>query len=162
MDQSFLNWLHQSALSQATRDSRWLFGALESAHFLGLTLLVGAMALVDLRLMGVIKHGSGRATLKFTHLAVIGLLLIILSGIGLFSSEPAAYWGNPLFRIKMALVLLAFLNIVWFEMRERRLVADLADGGSPVVSARFVGLLSLTLWLVIIVIGRFLPVKGGN
>lgn len=157
-----LSWIYNSPLGSASREAQWLFATWESMHFIGLSLLIGAMLIVDLRLMGIIKLGGGRATLNFTHVAAFGFCMILISGIGCFSSNPVQYLESPLFRIKMVCVLIGGLNVLLFEFTERKRVVALADGEGTTVATKAIAGFSLALWFVIIGLGRFLPVAGGN
>ena len=159
-DTSFLKPLHDSAFSDAIRHSAWMFPALETIHFFGLCLLVGALMLVDLRLMGVLQAGSVKAVLRFTHLAIAGFAVNLLSGIGFFVSNPENYAQNPLFWAKMILVLIAGFNVFWFEVAERQAILALPDSATLPVRTRAIATLSVVLWLGVIVLGRFLPLLG--
>jgi hypothetical protein len=141
------------------RKVMWLFPASETVHFIGLTLLFGALMVVDLRLIGVITLPI-RAALKFTHLAMAGFALNVISGIGCFASNPVNYYENPSFRWKMLLILLAGLNLAWFELVERRKVLSLPEGAATPLDTRVVAGISLLLWTGVIILGRFLPVTA--
>jgi hypothetical protein len=156
---AILDAIHDTWLGETIRDSAFLFPTLEAVHFFGLCLLLGAMLLVDLRLVGFVR-GPARPMLTFTRLAIAGFAINLLSGIGFFVSNPANYAGNPLFWIKMGLVLLAGLNVAWFELIERGRILALPEGADTPKRAKLVGALSLALWFSVIVLGRFLPVLG--
>jgi hypothetical protein len=159
-DTSFLKPLHDTAIADTIRHSAWIFPALETSHFIGLSLLVGAMVLVDLRLIGFLNTGSVKDVLRFTHLAIAGFAINLLSGIGFFVSNPENYAQNPLFWAKMTLVLLAGLNVAWFEWAERQPLLALPDSAPLPARTRTVAGLSLALWIGIIVLGRLLPLLG--
>ena len=159
-DTSFLRPIHDSAIAETIRFSPWIFPALETSHFIGLCLLVGAMILVDLRLLGVLHKGSVKSVLRFTHLAIAGFAINLLSGIGFFISNPENYAQNPLFWAKMSLVLLAGLNVLWFELAERQPLLAMPDSAVLPARTRVVAGLSLALWCGIIVLGRLLPLLG--
>jgi hypothetical protein len=118
------------------------------------------MILVDLRLLGVLHKGSVKSVLRFTHLAMAGFAINLLSGIGFFISNPENYAQNPLFWAKMTLVLLAGLNVLWFELAERQPLLALPDSAMLPARTRIVAGLSLALWCGIIVLGRLLPLLG--
>ncbi len=159
IDPAILDAIKNLWLGEAIRDSAWLFPTLETFHFIGLCLLLGSMLLVDLRLTGIVK-GPVRPMLLYTRLAIAGFVINLLSGIGFFVSNPANYAANPLFWIKMGLVMLAGLNVAWFELVERREILALAEGAATPARAKFVAGLSLITWFAVIVLGRFLPVLG--
>lgn len=152
--------IHDSWLGQTTRDVTWLFSTFETIHFVGLCILMGALLVVDLRLLGFMRRIPIAAALAYTHWAVFGFVLNLLSGIGFISSNPANYFDNPAFQVKMALVAVAGLNVLWFETVERRKVLAMAPEANPGADTKLVAALSLTLWVAIIVLGRVLPQFG--
>jgi hypothetical protein len=152
--------IRASWIGQTVRDIPWMFGFLEFTHFVGLCVLFGSLLLVDLRLMGVLKIGNLRSVLKFTNWAIAGFAINLLSGIGFFFSNPVNYYQNPLFRAKMLFVLLAGLNVLYFELVERKKIEHLTAGEAPAMDTRIVAGLSLFLWTVVIILGRFLPTLG--
>ena len=68
--------------------------------------------------------------------------------------------NSPTFQIKMVLLVAAMINVVWFEVAERRKVEVLGDGAVPDAGAKIGAALSLILWLAILVCGRWLPVTA--
>ncbi len=160
METQILDWMAQTPLAHAVRNISWLFAVCETVHFFGLSVLFGALLLVDLRLVGLWKLGSGRAAIAFTYVAMIGFALNLISGLGCFSNNPASYWANPIFKLKMGLIVLAGLNLLWFELYEKRKIALLATGDATDLETRIVASLSLLLWVLVIIAGRFLPVTA--
>lgn len=160
LDPQLLQAIHDSGLGRTVRDISWMFAALETAHFMGLCLLIGAMTLVDLRLLGVLRGGRLSAVLGYTHVAVLGFAINLASGVGFFASNPGNYDQNPLFWAKMSLVALAGCNVGWFELVERRKLLALPDGAAAGPDTRVVAALSLLLWASIIILGRLLPLLG--
>ena len=152
--------IRASWIGQEVRNIPWMFGFLEFTHFVGLCILFGSLLLVDLRLIGVLKIGNLRSVLKFTNWAIAGFVINLLSGLGFFCSNPVNYYENPLFRAKMLFVLLAGLNVLYFEVVERKKVEHLEAGEVPALDTRIVAGLSLALWTGVIILGRFLPVLG--
>jgi hypothetical protein len=157
-----LLWFYGTWLGHVTREVSWLFAFFESVHFIGLCILMGALLLVDLRLIGFFKNVPIRSVLQFTHLAVLGFLINATSGLGFFCSDPFNYWHNPAFKLKMALVLIAGLNVAWFELAERHKVLALAPQADTDGLTKLVAVLSLCLWTAILLLGRLLPSFGIN
>jgi hypothetical protein len=157
-----LNWLQASWLGEITRDVVWLFAFFETIHFIGLCILMGAMLLVDLRLLGVLRLGSIRSVLSFTHVAIFGFALNVISGLGFLASAPNVYIDNPIFQAKIILIIVAGLNVLWFEVVERRKILALVEGVDTGADTKLVAGLSLVLWTVIIVLGRFLPTMSAT
>ena len=111
---AILTAIGESWLGRTMHELTWLFGVLETVHFIGLCLLMGAMLLVDLRLLGLMRQAPLRSVLRLLPLAIAGFLANLVSGLGFFASSPEAYWSNPALKLKMVLVLLAGLNALYF------------------------------------------------
>ncbi len=155
-----MNGLEHSWLGDMMRQVSWLFAMCETLHFIGLCTLMGALLIVDLRLIGVITKGTIKSTLNFTYLAMFGFALNLISGIGCFASNPTNYYENPLFRWKMLAILIAGLNLAFFELVERKKLLALPEGAALPLESKISGALSLVLWTAVIILGRFLPVTA--
>ena len=57
----------------------------------------------------------------------------------------------------MGLVLIAGLNAMWFYFGEHKELSQLADGEDADFRAKVIGALSLLIWVVVIILGRFMP-----
>src|SRR5215831_20671799 len=122
-----LHWIRDTSLGVAVRQSRWMFATGETLHFLGLSLLVGGILIVDLRLLGFLRHISMRSALSFLPFAIIGFVINLLTGILFFTADPMMYWPNPAFRLKMFLILLAGINALIFTLFKHRQALALGD-----------------------------------
>lgn len=150
-------WLQDSAPAVAIAESDWMFQALETLHVLALTLVVGTIAMVDLRLLGLFARDRlvsdmSKQALPWTWVAFGAALL---SGALLFVSKAVAYYGNWPFRIKMLLLALAGLNMLYFHFNAYRGVAGWDRGTAP-ASARVAGILSLLFWVSVVTLGRWI------
>ena len=156
-EHAILAWFEHSRLGVATRDVPWLFPTFETLHFVGLCTLIGAMLIVDLRLLGRFRDVAPAAVLNLTHLAAAGLAINLVSGIGFFTSDPFNYWSNPAFQLKALLLIFALANVALFEVGARKQILALGVGRDTPLVAKVIGGASLTLWLAILVLGRLLP-----
>ena len=152
-----LQWIKDMPVGAAVRQSRWMFATGETLHFFGLCLLVGAMLIVDLRLLGYIRIVPMRAALAFLPFAIVGFVINLLTGIEFFMADPFMYWPNPAFRMKMVLILLAGLNAILFTVMEYRHALTLGSGENVSALGRISAGLSLGLWLGVLLLGRLLP-----
>lgn len=156
----FLTPLYDSPLGVWSREIKGVFSICETVHFIGLCILFGAVMVFDLRILGVIKQGTIKSALNYTHLAAFGFALNAASGLVLLSNKPSNYLTNPAFLLKMGFLLLALLNVAWFEVVERKRCLALVDGAEAEVGAKAAAVLSLLLWVAVIVLGRWLPVTS--
>jgi len=148
--------LYDSAVGTSIRESDLVFDIIESAHVLGISLLAGTVAIVDLRLLGRVlkKDEISDVLTQMLPLTWAGFALMVTSGSLLFWSEASKMYFNPMFRLKLVLLALAGLNPLVFHTTIYRNVAAW-DSATPVPArARTAAIISLTLWTAIIVCGR--------
>jgi len=153
-----LKSIENTSIASSIRESLFLFPGLEAIHVVGLALVFGMIAVIDLRLLGLAsRHRRFRNVasdaLKWTWLA-FGITLV--SGALMFSTNAVVYFHNPIFRAKMILLLLAGLNMAIFELTTGR-SADRWDAApSAPMAGRAAAVLSLVLWVSIIFLGRWI------
>lgn len=152
-----VEWMQGSWIGVAGRDVYWVFPAAEIVHFFGLCLFMGAMLIVDLRLLGFARKLPLHGTLNLIPIALLGLLLNFLSAIVFLSAYPENYWPSLAFRLKLLAIFLGCLNALWFKLKEAPRLAAVAEQGDVDARAKAVAVLSLGIWVIVIVLGRFLP-----
>ena len=105
----FCQWLDQTAVGSTIRQSLWLFPAIETVHLLGMAALVGTISVLDLCLLGwaMPQRRISEVTARLLPWAWLGFVVQVITGVLLFSSEAVKIYGNPAFRLKMLLLLLA-------------------------------------------------------
>ena len=152
-----IHWLNETPLSIYLRESELAFPLTEAIHLLGLAISVGTILWVDLRLMGLCMRGERVSDVvgRLERWAMAGFVVMFISGLLLFIGKPENYYSTTAFRIKMLLLPLAALNVVFFHKRVYTSVAQWDLAAVAPWQGRFVGLVSATLWVVIIVLGRW-------
>ena len=154
----FLASLESSHLASQIRDSLYLFPFIESFHVMGLTMVFGTIAIIDLRLLGVASTRRpftriASDVLKWTWAA---FALTVTTGLLMFITNAGVYYHNSYFRSKMAMLALSGINMLIFELTAGRSVHRWdKDEAAPAV-ARAVAALSLVLWISIIFLGRWI------
>jgi len=156
-----LGALEASALGQAMRQWLWLYPAVEIAHLLGIALLFGSIAVLDLRLLGVWQRVPVKAlAAQVLPWSAAAFLLIVPSGFLMFVAHASEFIASPVFVLKMCLIMAAGVNAAVFHAVTFPSVAvwDSAEMGklSPPPSARLAGALSLAIWACVIACGRLL------
>jgi hypothetical protein len=149
-------WLYASSFATAIRESQYGFPIIESAHVMGITLLAGTVAIVDLRLLGLVMKSEPVSDVLDQILPITwcGFAVMFISGSLLVFSKAEEYYWNPIFRIKLVLLLLAGLNPLIFHSTVYRNVATWSESRVTPARAKLAGAFSLTLWSTIIVAGR--------
>jgi hypothetical protein len=142
-------WLDHSALSNVVRESTWAFAALEVIHLFGLTLLLGSISVLDLRLLGggLRDQTISEIALDTTPWTMIGLGTATITGLILAVSEANRLYDSGPFMIKMALFVLAVVFTFTFQ---RRLTRSEPSAGAALRG----GIISLLLWFGVGFAGR--------
>ena len=150
-----------SQLSQWVQATYWLWPVLEIFHFFGLSLLMGGLILVDLRMMGFFSAISLQGIKKLLPVVILGFLMNLVTGIFFIYGDPSRYAINIGFQIKMVLVFLAGCNagIYHFKIETYLLDLDSSTRRTPLV-VKLVGFTSLSLWTGVLLLGRLIPYVG--
>ena len=152
-----LGWLESTPLALAMRSSLWLYPIVEIFHIVGFTLLVGTVAMFDMRLLGWSRFlpvtGLARHLLPWS---VASLLLIVPAGLLMFAAHPHEFLDNRVFLLKLRLIGTAGLNAVAFHFGIYRSVTAWDKGVLVPLPARLHATASLAIWVAVISCGRLL------
>ena len=91
-------------------ETPWMWPTCETLHFVGLSLLLGVVLLVDLRVLGVMRGVSFASLHRLLPWAAFGFGVNVITGLLFFVGIPGQYIDNKAFYWKIALVMLAGLN----------------------------------------------------
>jgi len=152
-----LAYLHETGLATGIRESS-AFPWIESVHVIAIATVVGTIAIVDLRLVGLAAHKRSvqkllAELLPFTWWA---FATAVSTGALLFISNAPSYAQNRPFQLKLAMIALAGINMALFNVFTRRTVHLWDELASPPALAKIAGLSSLTLWTAVICFGRWI------
>ena len=155
---SFCTWLENTDLGMFISGSTWAFPTFESIHVFFLVIVVGTVAIVDLRLLGLASRDRSVSQLSNDVLPVTwgAFLGALITGSLLFSSRASHYLYNTQFRFKMICMALAGLNMLIFHFMTYRGVAGWDDAVTTPRSARIAGALSLLFWICVVIFGRWI------
>jgi hypothetical protein len=144
-------------LAMAMRQSLWLYPIVEIIHILGFVLLVGSVAMFDLRVLGLSKAIPVTALARHILPWTLGAtLLIVPSGLLMFIAHASDFISNTAFIAKMTLLSFAACNALWFHMGPYQGVARWQTGSGAPLAAKASAALSLLLWVGVICCGRLL------
>jgi uncharacterized membrane protein len=146
-------------IGDAMVNLKWGWPASETVHFIGLSLLFGVVLLVDLRMLGFLK-GIPYSTLhRLLPWGVLGFGVNVVTGILFFiGAPPDFYVNNPVFIWKLALILVAGANTLYFTVFEQ--AWTLGAGDTPPVAAKIAAASGILLWTGVIFCGQMLPFFG--
>jgi hypothetical protein len=155
--QAAFELIETSALSRWLRESESLFAfpGVLILHTLGMAMLAGVSAAVSLRLLGVARGVPLNDMKAFVPMAWVGFAMNAISGVLLVIAYPAKALTNPVFYVKLALIVTSVALLA--RMTGQLGVGDNARSAVATRSARGLAIASLVLWMLTIVAGRLLP-----
>ncbi len=145
-------WCENTWLGQMIRDSTWAFAAIEVVHLLGLTVLLGTVTVVNLRLAGIGLREQSASDVAADAMPWTygGMAATILSGSGLFVSEALKCYDSPPFYWKMGLLA---VSLVFTFAIQRRMANGNAPDFSPGVG-KVLASMTIALWFGVGLAGR--------
>jgi uncharacterized membrane protein len=154
---NLMEWLQSTSLAMYIHKTPSAFTTVAIIHVLAIALVIGSIAVVDLRLLGLASTKRpftelARAYLPWTWVA---FAVAVVAGSLLFISQAAAYFVNPVFWIKMSVLVLAGINMLIFELITVRGVVKWDLAIMPPMAARLAGGLSLACWALVVAFGRW-------
>ena len=155
---AFLEGLQAWSWAVFVHKTPWAFTTVEVVHVFAVSLVLGTIAIVDLRLLGLALTKRpfaelSRRVLPFTWAAFV---LAVIAGLVLFTTRATEYFVNPVFWIKMALIIVAGINMMIFEFITVRDVQKWNLNPTPPARARLAGGISIGCWVLILVSGRLI------
>jgi uncharacterized membrane protein len=161
---SLCAWLEKTPLSAAIQDIGWVIPISQTVHILALAVVLSSIVFLDVRLLGL---GSRRVAVlalakHFLPPVWIAVALMAFTGAVLIIGEPARSLLNPVFQIKMLLLVCALAVTLFVQLRIAANPLAWGDGaGAPAWPARILAAISLVIWLCIAVCGRFIAYAQG-
>ena len=156
-------WLAATPLSMALASHNWAVPTLQTVHILSVGIVMSSVAMLDLRLAGLLGREQSMRDLTLRFYPWIWGALVVLLGTGLLQimAEPARELLNWIFLTKMGLIIAAVL----FTAPVRTLLEDCRYRDLPPTkraTIRTCALISLVLWVAILVCGRWIAYAGGQ
>lgn len=149
-----LDWMEQSGLGEWVAISPYGYYLMLAFHSVGLAMLVGAMMVIDLRLLGVAKGIDLSALERLRKFAWWGFAINAVSGVAVFFSEANKMYFNATFRWK---ILLVFIGIIALAVMSRTVLRPIAVSGGPITAnAKVQAAFSLAVWTAVIIVGRMI------
>jgi uncharacterized membrane protein len=155
---AFLETLQASSWAAFIHKKAWAFTTIEVIHVFAVSLVLGTIAIVDLRLLGLAstKRPFAELSRQVLPLTWAAFALAVIAGSLLFISRATEYFVSPVFWIKMSLIAVAGINMMIFEFITVRDVQKWNLNPTPPPRARLAGGISITCWVLIIVFGRLI------
>jgi hypothetical protein len=147
--------LEHSGFAAAIRQSPWLYPAANVGHIISLMVFAGAIAVMDVRLLGGLSATAPAPLLALArNFALAALAGMAVTGSLLFSAEASHLALNPVFQLKALLFAAGLINVAIYEFWARRAVEHLAPGAAMPARAKVTAALSLMIWVAVAACGR--------
>ena len=152
---SWLQSLESIGLAERIRHSLYLFPTLESIHVVALGLVFGTILVVDLRILGIAstERRFSRVSRDMLSWTWGAFTLAALTGSLMFITNARVYADNLFFRLKMLLIVLAGINMIVFQLTVGR-SREWDEARRAPALGMACGILSITLWMLVIGMGR--------
>ena len=134
------------------RESRWSLASLEVFHLFGLTVLLGTIVMLCLRLLDLSLRNQPVAKVACTLApwTAVSLAVMLISGGLMLSSNAMRYYDSGPFRIKMTFLFLAL--VVHFTLYRK--VTRAEEGRFSPLFGKLTAVLALTGWIGVAAAGR--------
>lgn len=149
-----LSWIQNSAFSTWSRESNWALFTYLIVHTISMGFIVGTGLLVDARVLGLANRAPLSAFSRLLSFMAFALVIAACSGVLLLISYPAKHLTNPVFYIKLSLLLVALL--ITRELGRRLMAGPAYDKGPAPTWARIAAAISIPLWMLGLTAGKFL------
>ena len=145
-------WIERTPLGHAIRESKWTFTLAEVFHLFGITVFLGSILVLALRIFDLVlrEKGVAETARELMPWSMSGLFLTLVTGALLFTSEAVKCWGNVAFHYKALFLLLALP----FQFTALRSVTRADRQGLPPIVRKLTALVAVLLWFGVAVFGR--------
>lgn len=152
----FLHWLDATQFSAVMRESVWAEPIVETIHVLTLTLFLGFVLLLDLRLLDLVLRRKRVSEMfeQFNPWLFRGFAVMLITGLLLFSADPVNFYSTLFFKLKMIMLVLAGLNVALYHATIGRQIAEWDHAAATPWKVKLAGGVSLLLWVAIVACGR--------
>ena len=154
----FASWLDSFESSTNLHESLYMYGWVESTHVLTLSLFLGMLLVIDLRLLGFGFTNIPASTLleKLDKPMMIGFVIMVVSGLLLYYAIPVRSSQSVFFRAKLILLVCAGINAFIIRRMTHGQTLSWDNDVKPPGKVRLGAALSLTLWASIVAAGRMM------
>jgi hypothetical protein len=161
---SFCNWLAATPVSQTIQTIDWIVPAVQTIHILGVAAVVTSALMINLRLLGVRRYDQSVAGVARRFLPFIWWPLPVLAATGaiLIVAEPARALENPVFLLKMGLLITAAGATLACQLpiRSNPTFWELSPGRRR--AGQLIAVTSIPLWIAIVCAGRWIAYVQGT
>jgi hypothetical protein len=157
------DWIATTSLSMLIATKQWAIPTIQSIHIVSLAFVMASALVIDLRILGLLSKDQPLSALARRHLPSVWIALVFaaITGSLLLIAEPVRSLPTWEFQSKMAMLLAVIIITLTFQ----RLIATRATvwDSAPALpaTAKLAAVVSIALWLLIIVAGRWIAYHAG-
>ena len=151
-----LVWLENTFIANAIRTIPWLYPTFETGHYIGLSLLVGGIMLIDLRVLGFARALPLKSMIGLLPFVWVGFAINVFTGSMLFIYGATNFGPNRAFQLKMAFLVVAGVNALLFDVAVRRAGGNWVVADRPPALVKGFATLSLLFWVCVVTTGRWM------
>lgn len=155
----FLVWLEHTGIANAIRTTPWMYPTFETLHYIGLSLLVGGIMLIDLRVLGFARPLALKSMIGLLPFVWVGFIINATTGTLLFIYGATGFGVNRAFWLKMVFMVVAGVNALAFDLAVRRPGSDWVAADRPPPYVKAFATLSFVLWLCVVTAGRWMAYR---
>ncbi|MGZ5159268.1 MAG: DUF6644 family protein [Burkholderiales bacterium] len=151
-------WLEHTPMSQTIQTVNWIVPAVQTIHILAIAAVMASVLMINLRLVGLVGRDQQLNAFSGRFLPVIwwALPVLLVTGIIMIVGEPVRSLENPVFQLKMALVLSAIAITLGYQAPLKKNPVFWHVSGAHRVAAVVLALLSFIVWVSIVLAGRWI------
>jgi hypothetical protein len=149
-------WLESTWIANEIRTVPWLYPTFETCHYIGLSLLVGGIMLIDLRVLGFFRPLPLKSMIGLLPFVWVGFIINVFTGSMLFIYGATNFGPNRAFQLKMAFLVVAGLNALAFDLAVRRSGGSWVTAGQAPSLVKGFATLSLVFWVCVVTTGRWM------
>jgi uncharacterized membrane protein len=151
---AFCDWLSNTSVSMVIQNVLWIIPVVQTVHILAIATVMASVLMVDFRLLGVAPHGQSIAETAHRFLPWVwgAVAVLFTSGSLLIIAEPGRDLLNEVFYLKMSLLACVLVITFAFQLFVRR--GEFWERRRAI--ARVTAVVSLTLWVGIVICGRWI------
>jgi hypothetical protein len=154
----FCSWVEQTPLSQTIQSTAWIVPTVQTVHILSIAAVLSSVLMIDLRLMGLLGRDQplARVSGRFQPVIWWTLPVLLATGAVMIAGEPARSLANPVFQVKMALLVAAVIVTLSAQIPLGKNPAFWELSAGRRGAAQSIAVLSLLLWAGIVFAGRWI------
>jgi len=160
---AFADWLGRTPLTSYIENAAWVVPTVQVVHILAITVIMGAVAIVNLRILGIIERGQsiGALTARFLPPSIVALAVLAATGLLMIAGEPTRAMFRYVFWAKMAMIAAVILLTAGLIASLKASAAFADPAARAPAASKALAVVGLLIWAAIIVAGRWIGYAQG-